>query len=485
VIDQFPLSRRAWLKGAGAALTLAGGPSLGAPSLGAGAAPAAVELVAAPGRVPIVGAAHGVGATDVWCFNGEVPGPTLHFPQGARARIAVTNRLEQPTSVHWHGLRVPNAMDGVGHLTQPPIAPGARFLYEFDLPDAGTFWYHPHMDSSGQVGRGLYGALIVDAARPLPVDRELLWVLGDWRLTQTAAIDADFAQPMDLSHAGRIGNTVTINGRVPGAIALHAGERLRLRLINAANARIFALEFPGLAPRIVTLDGHGVVPHVPVDGRVVLAPAQRVDLVLDVPTNGLADGRAPAAVIDSFYRGATYRLVDLTWVSGAGARATPARLTALPANPLAEPDLVEAARIEVRLGGGMMDPRLARGEISRAQAIEQMRHGLIWSLNGRSVIDHDHLHDPLIRLDLGRSYVFAMANDTAWHHPMHLHGHAFRVIARNGAPTMHREWRDTVLLDPGERVDIAFVADNPGDWMFHCHILEHQAAGMMATVRVG
>jgi FtsP/CotA-like multicopper oxidase with cupredoxin domain len=114
-----------------------------------------------------------------------------------------------------------------------------------------------------------------------------------------------------------------------------------------------------------------------------------------------------------------------------------------------------------------------------------MRHGLIWSLNGQSMVDHAHGHEPLLRLDLGRSYVFAMENDTAWHHPMHLHGHAFRVVARNGRPTAHREWRDTVLLDPGERVDIAFVADNPGDWMFHCHILEHQAAGMMATVRVG
>lgn len=475
MVDYAPLAltRRALLQGVGAACALAGA--------GRPARAASVELVAAAGRVQIVGEKYGVAATDVWCFNGDVPGPALRFRQGERARIAVVNRLDRPTSVHWHGLRVPNAMDGVGHLTQKPIGPGETFHYEFDLPDAGTFWYHPHMDSSGQVGRGLYGALIVDEAMPLPVDRDVTWVLGDWRLDAAGAIDANFAHPMDLSHAGRIGNTVTIDGRVPERVAIRAGERLRLRLINAANARIFALDFPGLAPRIVALDGHGVVPHAPEGDRVVLAPAQRADLVLDVPE----DAREPIAVTDSFFRNGTYRLVHLVPEPGGGSSRAPAPIMAPLANPLAEPDLTVATTVSIKLGGGMMDPRLRRGEITRDQAVAQMRHGLIWSLNGQSTVDHAHGHEPLLRLDLGRSYIFAMENDTAWHHPMHLHGYAFRVVARNGRPTIHREWRDTVLLDPGERVDIAFVADNPGDWMFHCHILEHQAAGMMATVRVG
>jgi FtsP/CotA-like multicopper oxidase with cupredoxin domain len=323
--------------------------------------------------------------------------------------------------------------------------------------------------------------LIVDEAKPLPVDRDAIWVLGDWRLDASGAIDTNFAHPMDLSHAGRIGNTVTINGRVPERAAIRAGERLRLRLINAANARIFALDFPGLNPRILALDGHGVTPHEPEGGRVVVAPAQRVDLILDVP----AEAREPIAVTDGFFRSGAYRLVHLVPEPGSSSGLIGAPVAPPPANPLAEPDLAEAQSVSIKLDGGMMDPRLRRGEISRDQAAAQMRHGLIWSLNGQSMVDHAHGHEPLLRLDLGRSYVFAMENDTAWHHPMHLHGHAFRVVARNGRPTAHREWRDTVLLDPGERVDIAFVADNPGDWMFHCHILEHQAAGMMATVRVG
>ena len=111
-----------------------------------------------------------------------------------------------------------------------------------------------------------------------------------------------------------------------------------------------------------------------------------------------------------------------------------------------------------------------------------MRGGKAWAVNG--VVATGHVHDPVLTLDLGRSYVLALHNDTAWHHPIHLHGHSFRVISRNGLPTRRSEWQDTVLLDPRERADIAFVADNLGDWMLHCHILEHQAAGMMSVLRV-
>jgi FtsP/CotA-like multicopper oxidase with cupredoxin domain len=111
-----------------------------------------------------------------------------------------------------------------------------------------------------------------------------------------------------------------------------------------------------------------------------------------------------------------------------------------------------------------------------------MHNGLAWAING--VAAKGHVHDPLLTLQRDRSYVLELINDTAWHHPMHLHGHSFRVISRDGKPTRHREWQDTVLLDPRERAEIAFVADNPGDWMFHCHILEHQAGGMMGVIRV-
>ena len=216
------------------------------------------RLAPAPDRAAIV---PGQPQTDVWAYNNAVPGPTLRFRHGERVRIEVQNALDQETTVHWHGIRLPNAMDGVPHVTQPPIAPGGAFVYEFDLPDAGTFWYHPHAMSVEQIERGLSGAFVVEEERPPAVDRDLVWVLKDWRLTRETRIAGDFANFMDASHAGRIGNTVTLNGRIPEAFAVKANERLRLRLVNVANARIFALEFRGLAPQVVALDGHPAPPH--------------------------------------------------------------------------------------------------------------------------------------------------------------------------------------------------------------------------------
>ena len=145
--------------------------------------------------------------------------------RASTSSITVENRLAEETTVHWHGLRVPNAMDGVPHLTQRPIAPGETFVYEFDVPDAGTYWYHPHQRSFEQVGRGLYGPLIVEEREPIQVDRDVTWVLDDWRLLPDAQISDDFGNFMDASHNGRVGNTVTVNGRIPETFAVRAGER--------------------------------------------------------------------------------------------------------------------------------------------------------------------------------------------------------------------------------------------------------------------
>jgi FtsP/CotA-like multicopper oxidase with cupredoxin domain len=437
-----------------------------------------IRLVAAPGQVPLVGAPHP--DTAVWCYDGRVPGPEIRVRQGGRLRVLVENRLSEETTVHWHGVRVPNAMDGVPHLTQPPIAPGGTFAYEFECPDAGTFWYHPHHRSFEQVGRGLAGALIVEETAPIAVDRDVTWVLSDWRMRKDASISDDFGNMHDVSHAGRIGNTVTVNGRVPESVAVRAGERIRLRLINAANARIFGLEFDGHAPQVIALDGQPVEPHLPDGGRVVLGPAMRADLVLDLRNKPGERFR----VLDNNYRGNEYQLLDLVYSDEPPLRKeSPTDPIRLPENPLAEPDVAEAERHDIALGGGMMSMMRAAMVEGRQLDIRAMMHdGLAWAING--VAAKGHMMDPLLTLRRGRPYVLAIANDTAWHHPMHLHGHVFRVVGRNGQPTRHREWQDTVLIASRERAEIAFVADNPGDWMFHCHVLEHQAGGMMAIVRV-
>src|SRR5690554_758982 len=240
----------------------------------------AQRLVAGPGRAQV--APVGYPQTDVWAYDGVVPGPTLRLRQGERLDLVVENRLEEPTTIHWHGIRLPNEMDGVAHLTQAPIQPGESFHYSFDCPDAGTFWYHPHFRSFEQVERGLAGALIVEEAEPPQVDRDLLWVLDDWRLTEEAAIAEDFGAFHDISHAGRLGNSATINGRSPEPLAVRPGERLRLRLVNIANARVFGLNFEGHAPSIIAWDGQPVAPHGLPDGRLVLGPGMRADLIIDM-----------------------------------------------------------------------------------------------------------------------------------------------------------------------------------------------------------
>ena len=431
-------------------------------------------LRAAAGQAALRPAPYG--PTDVWSYNGSLPGPEIRVRQGDRIRVLAENGLNEGTTVHWHGIRTPNAMDGVPFLTQDPIPVGGKFLYEFDALDAGTFWYHPHQRSSEQVGRGLYGPLIVEEADPIRVDRDLTWMLDDWRMTREGQIAGDFGSRHDAMHGGRIGNSVTINGQMPERISVRSGERIRLRLINAANARIFGLDFGGLAPVVVALDGQRVSPHVPDDDIVVVGPAMRVDLVIDMtgkPGESLT-------ITDVFYRDLEYRLVDLAYGPDRLRDAVPDWSMELPPNPLAEPDLQAATRHQIIFNGGMMGQMMMGGGMG--SMMEQMREGNMWFINGKAATGH--MMDPLLLLPQGTSHVLQMDNRTAWHHPMHLHGHSFRVITRNGQPTRHREWQDTVLLAPEERVEIAFVADNPGDWMFHCHILEHQAAGMMGIIRV-
>jgi FtsP/CotA-like multicopper oxidase with cupredoxin domain len=204
----------------------------------------------------------------------------------------------------------------------------------------------------------------------------------------------------------------------------------------------------------------------------------RADLVIDM--NGKPGERF--TITDTFYRGLEYRLLDLAYTDEPPLREHPLDAPVrLAANTMPEPEISAAEGHEVSFGGGMMGGMMNSGGMMGGM-MRGMQHAGIWSING--VAATGHVMEPFVTLERDRSYVLAMHNDTAWHHPMHLHGHAFRVITRDGQPTRYREWQDTVLMAPRERVEIAFVADNPGDWMFHCHILEHQAAGMMGVIRV-
>lgn len=278
---------------------------------------------------------------------------------------------------------------------------------------------------------------------------------------------------MEAAMAGRIGNTVTINGRVPDALSMRAGERIRLRIINAATARIMALAFGGHRPIVIALDGQPCDPHEPAGGRLLLGPAMRADVILDL--SGDPGGRH--AVIDDFYGDRlAYTLVELAYDAAPPRRKHPlGKPVLLPSNPLPQPDLATAEHHDIRLQGGMM------GGMGTMGGMMGMGGSAAWAINGTSMTgDGEAGMPPLLTLQRGRTCVPALKNETAWWHPMHLHGHSFRVLTRNGGAT----WGDTVLVGPRETVEVAFVADNPGDWMLHCHIMDHQMTGLMTVLRV-
>jgi FtsP/CotA-like multicopper oxidase with cupredoxin domain len=438
-----------------------------------------LSVVAEPGQWPLVGLHHP--ATAVWCYGGRVPGPDIRLRQGESARIVVENHLLEDTTVHWHGVRLPNAMDGVPGLTQAPIKPNASFAYEFTPPDAGTFWYHPHANSLEQLGRGLAGALIIQETTPIEVDRDVLWMLTDWRLTSDAQIADGFGNMMEAGMSGRVGNTVTLNGAISNAEPVRAGERVRLRLVNCALARIMALRFEGHRPFVVAIDGQPCEPHQPDNGRVMLGPAMRTDLIIDMQGE---PGRR-YRVIDDFYDGLPYWLTELAYSDSPPMRANPIdAAVALPRNPVPEPDVADAVRHDIVLQGGMMSQMGMTGGMG-GMRMPGMGRGAMWAINGASMTgDGESDMLPIVTLQRGRTCLLSIRNDTAWWHPMHLHGHSFRILRRNGVAVQHQLWADTILLPPRDNAEVAFVADNPGDWMLHCHVLDHQTAGMMTVLRV-
>ena len=461
-------SRREFLHRAGSAALLC--------QTGAWAFPAhaddrrGVVLHARPGTARLAPADYP--ETPIWGYDGRVPGPTIRVRQGERVVRRFVNGLPQPSAVHWHGIRIENSMDGVPELTQPVVQPGAEFLYDFAPPDAGTYWYHSHHRTFEQMARGLYGILVVEEPEPPVVDREEVLVLDDWRLADDASIHDSFGSLHDWAHAGRIGNWITVNGESAWSRETSRHERLRLRLVNAANARIFSLALKRLEGWVVALDGQPL-PAPRAAGPLVLAPGQRVDLIVDATAGEGEEGLL-------VYRG---REQDFTLASFTfRGQAREARLPAprpLPPNPVpALGDLSQARRETLRMDGGAMGRMRQAMLDGRMMGVRELAgQGKVWAFNGLAEMPDA----PLLTASRGETVRLAMVNDSAWPHAMHLHGHHFRAIASDGAAG---PLRDTLLLDRGETAEIAFVADNPGDWLLHCHMPGHSFSGMKTWFRV-
>lgn len=415
--------------------------------------------------------------TPIWGYDGQVPGPILRLKRGEELKVRLINDLPEPTLIHWHGLRLPNAMDGVPHLTQAPVEPGKSFDYRFTPPDAGTFWYHSHLYSSEQLERGLYGPLIVDEPEPVDVDRDIVLVLDDWRLADDSTVhEASFRSFHDAAHAGRLGRLLTVNSQSPMSIPVRTNERLRLRFINAANARVFPLRLEDHSAWVMAIDGQPAEPFLARDSRMMLGPGSRVDLFVDA----VRDHGATASIMADAGNGEEIAIARLVYETGNKGRGAPrTEPKPLPANPLpGKIDFKSAYHLDVPLEGGAMSQMMGRMREGTAVA----GHGIdpsarIWTMAGFASSGH---HGPaLFSVKRGRPVVLAFKNNTAFPHAMHLHGHHFRLLD-NLDDGWKPFWLDTVIINARQTARIAFVADNPGKWMIHCHMLEHQETGMAA-----
>lgn len=447
-------------------------------------------------------------------INGSVPGPTLFFTEGDDAVIRVHNTLDVSTSLHWHGILLPNAQDGVPMLTTPPIEPGTTFAYHFPISHAGTYWYHSH--SGLQEQRGMYGAIVIapraTAAAPVATIREEVLVLSDWTdedpvdvmhtlmrgsnwyatrkgslptilgaLSQgalTAYWQREWSRmaPMDLSDVAY--DAFLINGQPRVAMQGTPGERVRLRIVNASASTYFYVQFAGGTMQIIAADGLDVAPiELP---RVLMAIGETYDAIITIPSTGAWEFRATAhdgsGSASAFLgegdeqrapdvpRADNYSMTGMlksgmessgamTMSADDGRPPPPYRmLRSTTATPL--PDAAPRRELTLRLTGNM--------------------ERYLWSINGLTINQ-----ESTIPVREGEVLRFILINDTMMHHPMHLHGHFFRVVGDQGdySPLKH-----TVDVPPMGRRVIEFEANAYGDWMFHCHLLYHMELGMGRVV---
>jgi FtsP/CotA-like multicopper oxidase with cupredoxin domain len=420
----------------------------------------------------------------LWTYSDSAPWPAaIRIDRGDRLEVVLDNRLPrngEHTSVHWHGVRVPNDQDGVPYLIQPPVAPGESFRYSFVPPDTGTYFFHPHCNTSEQLGRGLVGVLIVDGDAVQPYAADATIVLRDWLIDTDKGAFRSFKTQRGADRAGTYGNVRSANGANEAVVRLPASSDCRIRLINIDPTRIMELAVTGAEAAIIAVDGNAL-PPMPLDSW-LLGPAMRLDLVVRAPKEG-----GEAILVDRRQD----EPVTLARFIGQGPPLPARSFDPAPLRPghIPEPDLAAAKRLSFNFG--RPDSQAA------AVAVNDVAAGLpigpictssdhFWTINGRSWPDggHAEIPPPLAVLERGRSYLFALKNTTPFLHPIHIHGHTFKVLRADQRPALPVHHADTVLVLPDETVEIAFVADNPGRWMIHCHVIEHQETGMMGYLQV-
>ena len=425
-----------------------------------------VDLVAAPAVVEIEGGRQ----TPVWAYNGSVPGPGIRVDLGDALAVDFTNDLPQSTTIHWHGIRVPNDMDGVPGLSQTPVEPGDSFQYRFTPPDAGTFWYHSHTNGSEQLDRGLYGSIVVVNPAEPEYSQDIVWVIDDWLFNDDGTIVEDFDDPNAIQHNGRWGDVVTTNGIVAPVVDFIPGERIRLRIINASNGRPYAPDFGELSARLIAVDGVLVRETQPADGFVV-APGNRIDVDLITPAD------PTDVVITENFNDEGFTLGRIK--SSGSAIDTPDFEP--PTNPLVPrwDTAVDAPIDETFDIDFVVSEQTSSSTTGQALTLAGEEPAGAWTFNGRTFDNRETLS-----VTEGDFVKLRLANPSEATHPIHLHGQFFKIVAVDGEPVDEAHFRDTVLVESGQEIDISLIAFDVGEWLVHCHIQEHAAAGMATSINV-
>lgn len=468
------------------------------------------ELVAKPAKLELKD------GTDIeaWTFNGITPGSQIRVTEGERVRVKLQNKLPEPVSIHWHGIPVPNAMDGIPGVTQNAVRPGETFMYDFIANTPGTYWYHSHQKSAEQVDKGLYGSIIVEPKnQPIKYDRDYTLVLDEWIANDMQGMDHSNMSSTDMqgmnhgngmsgmNHSNTSGsnmqgmdhgnmnseaasemdhdqmmkrmyNVFTVNGKAGESIEpiqIKPGERVKLRFINAG-FQTHRIHLQGQSFRITHSDGQEIKDGPILTDRLLnIAPGERYDIefTADAQGNWSIDNHndSPAAndmVIPVQYAEDSQRvnkevkqkekLADIDITKYGNAR---------PIDPNTKYDIQKKLVLDSKIVNKNGKPTL------------------VYTINGKTFPNTDP-----IWVKKGQRVKLTLTNPGKYDHPIHLHGHFFQVLTKNGQPINGSPlMKDTLNVRPGESYEIAFIADNDGNWMLHCHDLHHASAGMVTEVK--
>jgi FtsP/CotA-like multicopper oxidase with cupredoxin domain len=422
-----------------------------------------IELVAEVASVELVPGLQ----TEVWAYRdagapdgtATVPGPLITARVGQRLVVHVHNELPQGTTVHWHGLRVPEAMDG-NPMVSGAVEPGESFTYDIVLRDPGLHWYHPHLYADEQIQRGLQGALLVRGPAEPEVTTERVLVLDDVALAEDGTLALEPTND-DVMY-GRRGNTLLVNGRLPARADAAAGSIERWRLVNTSNGRFFSLAMAGVPLRIIGWDG-GAVAEPYETPTLVIAPGERYDVLVALqgePGDGLVLETLPFERGPGADDGGPYTLLTLDLVEPDGDASGMPVLQPATIAPLPVDDQTVLRRFE-------LDHTSGTGP------------GATFTVNG----ERWPLNTPL-HVQHGATEVWELVNLGGHEHPFHLHGMFFQILDRDGAREPSLGWKDTVRIGPHGITRLAVRYDEPGMWMFHCTIPEHAERGMMGDLHV-